>query len=193
MKIRNNDNSQTSSRDSQLSDWLVLSQDGDAIAYQRFLEKVYHLMVRFLSAKFRDKTQMADVIQDIMIGIHTARHTYLPSRPIMPWLMAIARYKTIDHWKKLGRNKSFIPDDEFYFSDIEDSRNNVSHQETLIILEESLVILPKKQKELISFVKLKGHTVQEAADTFGMSVSNVKTTVHRAMKKLQETHSNDPR
>jgi DNA-directed RNA polymerase specialized sigma24 family protein len=40
-----------------------------------------------------------EVIQDVLLSVHRARHTYDPARPFRHWLVAIARYRssTVDN------------------------------------------------------------------------------------------------
>ena len=45
----------------------------------------------------RSATEAEDLTQEALMAIHTRRHTYDPSLPLMPWVHAIARYKLIDH------------------------------------------------------------------------------------------------
>ncbi len=47
---------------------------------------------RYLIAHARDGARADDLVQDVFLQLHRARHTYDPAYPVMPWVMAIARH-----------------------------------------------------------------------------------------------------
>jgi hypothetical protein len=57
--------------------------DGDRVAYEQFLQKITPLLRAVVCRKlpFQDTE---DVVQEILISIHKARHTYDGERPLMP-------------------------------------------------------------------------------------------------------------
>src|SRR4051812_6524018 len=38
-----------------------------------------------------------DVVQEILLGVHTKRDSFDPSQAFLPWMYAIAKYKAIDY------------------------------------------------------------------------------------------------
>ncbi len=46
---------------------------------------------------------MEDLVQEILLAVHSKRHTWRPGEPVAPWLFAIARYKAIDAYRRRGR------------------------------------------------------------------------------------------
>ena len=75
-------------------DWSILmahGQAGDQEAYRRLLEEITPY-VRSLAVKsHRDPTDIEDSVQDVLLTVHAVRHTYDPTRPFGPWLVAIAQ------------------------------------------------------------------------------------------------------
>ena len=47
--------------------------------------------------------EVEDVVQEVLLVIHLKRHTWDQSKPIGPWIMAIARNKMIDDLRRKGR------------------------------------------------------------------------------------------
>src|SRR5260370_10133293 len=78
--------------------------DGDATAHKAPLTR--------LSANLRAyfKTHLArigkgpadaeDLVQETLIALHTRRHTYDRSKPLTPWVYAIARYRLVDFLRR---------------------------------------------------------------------------------------------
>ena len=47
---------------------------------------------RYLVSHVRDGARADDLVQDVFLQLHRARHTYDPAYPVTPWVMAIARH-----------------------------------------------------------------------------------------------------
>jgi DNA-directed RNA polymerase specialized sigma24 family protein len=70
---------------------MARAQDGDGLAYRRLLEEITPYL-RSLAARHRGLSgETEDTVQDILLTLHAARHTYDAGRPFGPWLLAIAR------------------------------------------------------------------------------------------------------
>src|SRR5258708_7023181 len=85
---------------------------GDAVAYRRFLGSVTPSL-RALARRRVARAGLAvgdaeDVVQEVLLAIHLKRHTWDQSRPIGPWISAIARNKFIDALRRRG-SRAEIP------------------------------------------------------------------------------------
>ena len=168
-------------------DWeetMKLALNGDSEAYKTILEKLGEKIDTHLQFKIFDKEDIPDICQDILISVHNARHTYDSNRPFLPWVMAITRYKTIDYIKsKTRKTQTFTPFDNIEESALfSESLDNICSS---MEVETFMATLKQPERELLSFVKLEGYSVKDAAEKFSMSESNVKTSVHRIVKKLR--------
>ena len=47
---------------------------------------------------------LEDLLQDILLSLHSVRATYNPALPFIPWLMAIARNRLVDSARKYRRS-----------------------------------------------------------------------------------------
>src|SRR4051812_3780881 len=83
----------------ELADLLRVALAGDAIAYRSFLAK----LATSLRPAVRGSCQRAglpaadveDMLQDVLLAVHTKRQTWDPSQRLGPWVHAIVRYKVI--------------------------------------------------------------------------------------------------
>jgi len=121
--------------------------------------------------------------------VHKARHTYDPDQPFLPWLLAIARYKTIDFIRKIKRQQTCDFDDNSLTSAFADPENQVDTLHNRLELEDYLNILPARQQRVIRLVKIEGYSIKDAANKLEMSVSNVKTSIHRALNFIKRNHN----
>ncbi|MEI9924275.1 MAG: sigma factor [Bradyrhizobium sp.] len=85
------DNIAISKRDIDFTVLMTQAQAGDSTAYRRLLEEVANCLRSLGGYPEHDQHDAELLLQDILLTLHTLRHTYDPSRPFEPWLMNIAR------------------------------------------------------------------------------------------------------
>lgn len=157
---------------------MIASQKGDRQSYAVLLSEVQLWLERYFRRRCPPH-QMDDLVQEVMMAVHNKRATFDPDRAFLPWLAAIARYRWVDHLRKVYRNEEDALDD---FDAPEDSE-----EEAVIArmsLERLFVQIPEKQAEVIEMVKIEGLSIREAADKSGQTESAVKVNIHRGLKKL---------
>jgi RNA polymerase sigma-70 factor (ECF subfamily) len=163
-------------------------RSGDSVAYERFLRDFAASMRRVVGMHFRrlglggDETE--DVVQEVLIAVHTKRAQWDEARPLRPWLNAIARYKMIDAIRRLRRDRG--------------SRVNLSDEEWSAMLaaaetdgdrdaadvERLIAKLPAGQQSVVRAVGIEGASHREAADRLGTSEGAVRVAFHRSLKTL---------
>lgn len=175
----------------ELSALAALSQRGDHEAYRLFLRRVDGLVQTFAANSLRrfgcsDEEASRDIAQDILLAIHSKRATYDPGRFFLPWMYAIARYKVID-WLRGQRllRGTFVSEGDIEFVSSAHVEND-SIDAAGLDVESVLASLPEKQENVLREVKINGLSMREASHKLGISESDVKVSVHRAMKSLKE-------
>ncbi len=76
---------------------MVNAQAGNESDYRQLLKELAIVIQKFLRSRFGDHHFIEDWVQEALIAVHQARHTYDPQRPFRPWLFAIVRHKAIDN------------------------------------------------------------------------------------------------
>lgn len=164
--------------ESALARLMAASQKGDANAYRVLLAEVQLWLERYFRRRVAP-AQLDDLVQDVMMALHAKRASWDPTRAFIPWLAAIARYRWVDHLRKVYRSA----EDELGDHDAADD----SDEEAVLArmsLERLFVHLPEKQVECIELVKIEGLSIAEASAKTGQSESLVKVNIHRGLKKL---------
>src|SRR5262245_16711627 len=82
----------------ELSAGMARAQTGDAEAYRAVLTKLTDLARRYVRHALGrrhgvDMGDCEDVVQEILLAVHSKRHTHDPNQFFLPWFYAIARYK----------------------------------------------------------------------------------------------------
>ncbi len=157
---------------------MIASQKGDKQAYTVLLTEAQLWLERYFRRRC-PPAQLDDLVQEVLMALHNKRSTFDPSRAFLPWLAAIARYRWIDHLRKVYRSA----EDELGDHDAAED----SEEEAIMArmsLERLFVHLPEKQSEVIEMCKIEGLSISEAAERTGQSESAVKVNIHRGLKKL---------
>jgi RNA polymerase sigma-70 factor (ECF subfamily) len=125
-----------------------------------------------------------DLVQETLLAIHLQRGTYDPAVPVDRWVLAIARHKLIDLWRRRGRREArHTALDDLPEGTLPAVWDELPAQRDLATL---LGALPRAQQEAITLTKLEGLSAAEASQRSGVSVSALKVRVHRGLKRLAE-------
>jgi RNA polymerase sigma-70 factor (ECF subfamily) len=153
---------------------------GDAVAYQRLLKEVAEMLrrlVRYRPAQLglpADETE--DVVQEVLIGLHTKRHTWDEARPFLPWLHAITHYKLIDAVRRMKRETgrrielTFEEFAEMFEAPAEDL------DRAGLDVERHLAGLPHGQQVVVRALAVQGASVKATADKLEMSEGAIRVT-----------------
>ncbi len=85
-------------RDQQFALLMRAAQAGDREAYARLLQDLIPLVRRAVRRQraLLKPQDAEDLVQDILLSLHQVRRSYDPTRPFLPWLMAIVRNRVAD-------------------------------------------------------------------------------------------------
>ena len=156
---------------------MTLSQAGDKHAYAALLDACQRWLRGYYSRRIAP-SQLDDLVQETLIALHTKRASWDSTRPFLPWLAAIARYRWVDHLRRLYRADEHQLHEELIGSDDEPAIA------ARISLGRLLGLLPEAQGRAIALVKIEGLSIAEASAATGQSESLVKVNIHRGLKKL---------
>ncbi len=164
---------------------MTASLEGNAGAYHALLER----LTGHLRAYFRHRfvlighglTETEDLVQEVLMGIHTHRHTYDPSQRFTPWIHAIARYKFLDY---LRRTKSSLKDMPMQSAEELTAHSDMVAVESALDLQRLMSTISSTARQAIQYVKLQGLSVSEAAARCGTPESAVNVAAHRGLKAL---------
>lgn len=157
---------------------MVRSQNGDQQSYTVLLSEVQSWLERYYRRRCAP-AQVDDLVQEVLMAVHRKRATYDPDRAFLPWLAAIARYRWVDHLRKVYRSAEDALED---YDAPEDSDEEAVLAK--LSLERMFVQIPDKQAEAIELVKIEGLSIREASQKSGQSEAAVKVNIHRGLKKL---------
>jgi RNA polymerase sigma factor (sigma-70 family) len=169
--------------------WMAAAQRGDAAAYESLLLSLLGPLRAFVRGRGVSSDEVEDVVQEIVILIHRARHTWRAERPFGPWMWAIARNASTDALRRLGRERMRRGPaadrlDEAA-GEAPDAEALLASRELTPALAEALARLPDGQREAVELLYLEQLPVSEAAARAGVSTSALKVRAHRGSRALR--------
>lgn len=159
------------------------AQAGDETAYRESLMRIATRLRAYLRRRMQGlPDEVEDLVQDILLALHLHRGTYDPAVPVSAWVLAIARHKLVDLWRRRGRRDDLHDalDDVDPSTLVAVTANGEAQRDLGKLLEQ----LPAAQREAILLTKVEGLSVAEASLRTGASESAIKVQVHRGLQRL---------
>jgi len=156
-------------------------QDGDGESCRTLLDDIGPMLMNFLRRRIADRDALEDVYQETLMAFFQARHTYDPTRPLEPWLFAIARNIAADHARHFWTRASAEQ-----LTDRLPERPADAEPRSDSSLEDAMAQLPEQQRQAFSMLKLEGLSIEQAAVRAGISVGALRVRAHRAYKALRK-------
>jgi len=170
----------TSDRRQRRAELMRGAQAGNQEMYRELLLDLGPLLERFVRRWTRDSPELDDVVQETLIAVHRARHTFDPRRPLEPWLFAIARHVAADHLRRRAARLAHEVAVE-RLPDVAAAHDGEARHD----LERALAGLPDGQREAFELLKLEGLSVEAGAARAGISPGALKVRAHRAYQTLK--------
>jgi len=137
-----------------------------------------------------DQSLSEDLTQNVFERIIKYKKSYTEAFPFKAWLFKIARNVNTDHF----RGKRILKDDNIELANVNITTDNVlddiEKRERNERLEIALQTLDKDEREMIVLSRFEEIKYSEIAQLMGLTESNIKVKIHRAIKKLKCYYEN---
>ncbi|MFH1292491.1 MAG: RNA polymerase sigma factor [bacterium] len=165
--------------------------------YQRHIDKVYRYVFFRVN---QNKETAEDLVSEIFIKALDKFDSFDKDKGDSAWIMTITRNHLANHWRDRkptvsldqlndndqdNDNLSFQQDKTFFSK----ARSFFQKQQDASELYELLDELDEKDREIVTLHYLSGYNYKEVAKIKEMSVSAVKVSSHRAIKKIRNNMS----
>lgn len=162
---------------------------GDRDAFSRLYELFAADMYRYGYNLVRNKQVVEDCLHELFLHIHEKRAQLGPTDNIQFYLFRALRRRLLDTVARLNK----LDSDDYLFDNAEFLIQ--SHESTIVeneliegqksVLTAELNKLPKRQKEILYLVYMKGLSYQQAAEVMGITMKSVYNTVNTALATLR--------
>ena len=166
--------------------WLR-AQAGDEAAYRTALQRMAVRLRAYLRRRMQAwPDEVEDLVQETLLALHLQRGTWDASLPVSAWMLAIARHKLVDLWRRHGRRAQELASLDVL--DEHDAPAAGGHEQHLARRDLGVLLgsISSAQREAIVLTKIEGLSLAEVSARTGASVAAVKVQVHRGLKKLAE-------
>ena len=172
------------------ADWIRQARAGDQTAFGRLVvayqTPVYNLAYRMLG----NTAEAEDAAQEAFLRAYANLHRYDPQRPFRSWLLSIASHYCIDRLRR--RRIIWLPFEDEIATPIQlaDASPNpeavVSRHEREEEIQSMLAALSPTDRAAITLRYWYDCSYEEIAKMLNLTVSAVKSRLHRARRALAE-------
>ncbi|PRQ06602.1 RNA polymerase sigma factor [Enhygromyxa salina] len=179
--------------------------DGDQQAFTQLYQRLSPAVRAQIRSKISNPATAEDLLQTAFMKAHGARERFAapaganPDRAVAVWYSTIARNATIDHLRKIYRERAVKLDtagDDT--SDLLDSLRDPSLDIEAVAVEQerqlgiaarirqALAGLPATQREVVTLHKIEGKSMAEISTELGVREGTLRVRAHRGYKALTE-------
>lgn len=161
---------------------------GDRRAYAELLSAIADRVRAYARARVHragaGAEEVEDIVQDVLVAVHTKRDTWEPTRPFGPWVDAIIRYKTVDALRRLGRRQTIVSDTLERVAETVTAPLPARMAELPADMQRHLSVLPRRERSVVTALGIEGMSIAGCAEQFGISEGAVRVAFHRGLARL---------
>jgi RNA polymerase sigma-70 factor, ECF subfamily len=169
---------------------------------RRYQRELFGYLRRYLG----DAEMAEDVFQSTFLQVFQKIGQYEPARPAKPWIYTIATHQAIDAMRRAGRKSMISLEQTTGEGDNGEVRNlidmleardtapvdQLEEVERREIVRAAVDRLPEIMRQVVMLTYYQGLKYREAAEVLGVPVGTVKSRLHAALVKLQESWKQSP-
>jgi RNA polymerase sigma-70 factor, ECF subfamily len=166
---------------------------GDREALGPLMERHHLRVYRIALSYLRDRDEAQDAVQETFVKAYQGAARWDGSSEVAPWLSRIAVNHAIDRYRRARRRlRSETPlDDEDHGARIATEapspERRAMDREAGERISAALHGLPERQRAVVVLRLYQDMNLDEIARTLDMSLGTVKSSLHRAMRRMRET------
>jgi RNA polymerase sigma-70 factor (ECF subfamily) len=169
-----------------LGELMAAYQAGEGSAFEELYGALAPQLGGYLRALCRDAARAEDLLQETFLQVHRSRHTYLPLRPVRPWIYAIARNVFLMSRRSAGRRGRHerLAEKELPEVPVPAEVEGLADRERV---RKALLGLPEDRREALLLHHVWGLSFREVGAVLGVSEAAAKLRAHRGVQQLRET------
>lgn len=173
--------------------------EGDAAAFESLVHRYETELFSYLRRYLGSAEMAEDVFQATFLQVHLKKEQFEEGRRFRPWLYTIATNQAIDAQRRNRRHRMVSLDNrtggeddvgslvEMLSGAEQTADEQMESEEARAWVRSAVDELPDGLKQALLLVYHKGMKYREAADVLGIPVGTVKSRLHAAVLKLNES------
>ena len=170
-----------------------LALKGQRLAFKRLVEKYQNFVFTITFKVLRSREEAEEAAQDVFIKVYKTLSSFEQKSKFSTWLYTIAYRTAIDKSRKKQLNTYSIDNDDSFIQIEDTGRDNPDKQlfrgDLHDQLHQAIQHLKSTDATLITLFYLHEKSVKEIAEITGLSISNIKTKLHRVREALKKVLS----
>lgn len=172
---------------------MIAAQAGDAASFEHLVVELLPHVRRSVAWRVSEPAEREDVVQNIFIALHQARHTYHSERRFGPWLRAIVRNASIDWMRARGRRPRHECSGEIGQETAASSREVplpaadalLEREDVRAYVNRQIDRLPESYRAVLVLRDIEEFDTKETAARLGCTPGAVRVRLHRARLALR--------
>jgi RNA polymerase sigma-70 factor (ECF subfamily) len=178
-------------------------QDDDAAAFESLVHRYESELFSYLRRYLGNAEMAEDVFQATFLQVHLKKEQFEEGRRFRPWLYTIATNQAIDAQRRNKRHRMVSLDHrtggeddvgalvEMLSGTERTADERMEEEEAREWVRGAVGDLPDTLRSALLLVYHQGMKYREAADVLGIPVGTVKSRLHAALLRLNETWQTD--
>ena len=158
-------------------------QDGRFEAFDELYASLAPPLRRYLLSHVRDVARAEDLLQETLVQVHRARHTYDAAYPVMPWVMAIARHVWLMDRRTASRRPRATDDVANVPLQVRAEADSFADRTEV---RQALGQIAASQRQAVIQHHVWGLSFKEIAERAGIAETAAKLRSSRGMARLRE-------
>jgi RNA polymerase sigma-70 factor (ECF subfamily) len=163
---------------------MVAYQSGGMSAFEDLYARLASDLRGYLTALTWNRSRAEDLLQETFLQLHRARHTYIPPRPVRPWVFAIARHCYLMDVRVFARKRSReVSAGEGTFEiPIPPEMNGYAEMDTV---RRAMRDIPPDRREAVLLHYVWGFSYSEIGRMLGIGAGAAKLRAFRGIESLR--------
>jgi RNA polymerase sigma-70 factor (ECF subfamily) len=179
---------------------LDFRKSGNRLAFDQLVHRYERELFSYLRRYLGDAEMAEDAFQATFLQMYLKAGQFEEGRKFRPWLYAVATNQAIDAQRKDKRHRAISLDRQgkgeegdvgkladLLVSETPDPQANVNEFERRDWIRQAVAELPELLRVVINVVYYQGLKYREAAEVLNLPIGTIKSRVHTAIAKLNET------
>ncbi len=171
-------------------------QNRDRRAFEEIVKRYQGELYSYLRRYLGDGALAEDAFQATFLQLHLKCNTFQRGRKLRPWLYTIATNQAIDAQRRNKRHRAASLNGgrgeqpsllELTEGDVPGPDDQMQAQEYRQKVREAVASLPQPLQTAVNLIYYQGMKYREAAEVLDIPVGTVKSRLHAAITKLNQT------
>jgi RNA polymerase sigma-70 factor (ECF subfamily) len=175
---------------------MLALQRGDENAFDHLFEKHAASVVRFARQFVKSQARAEELAQDVFLQVYRNRASYRATARFNTWLYRIATNACLSEVRRpehrlrvqpqIENDQRGAPAEPRLLDKPQPSTEDaLLSREAVDTIQHALAQLPPQQRASLLLARVEGMSYEEVAETLSVSVSAVKSLIHRATSTLR--------